>query len=93
MIKMSQERKDFIKSCYPKIKELHEKGVLLKDIAAILDININTVHYAITAMGLPRRRNVVDESKLLYANNRIFLKRVIINGKKYTDVTPLLVRR
>lgn len=83
-----KSRKELIKSYYPGIKVMYEHGYPLKDIAAYFSISLSSVCNAITIMGLPKRVSSTG-TKLVYADKDFTLEKLVINGKNYTDITPL----
>ena len=86
-----------IKKLYPGIKEMYEKGCTIKEIATTLDVSKEAIYNAITVMNIPlRKKNIVEpEIKvLMYADNTPpILEKMIIGGKRYTDVTPIFSPR
>ena len=86
-----------VKQRYEKIKEMYEKGVPIKEIAYALKIGNGTVYNALSNMALPRRRKAgsmgSDVNELVYADNTVVLKKVVIYGKRYIDVTPIFAPR
>ena len=85
------KRKD-IKKNYPAIKEMYENGCSITQIATTLDLSRPSIYNAICIMGISRRaeRKEQELSQLTYADNRPpVLEKLIENGKRYTDVTPL----
>ena len=91
---MSGKKKNSIKPYYGMIKELHEQGMNGVDIAFELGIDKNSVYNAVHTMGLSKKRGVVDESNLVYAEcKKPTIEQVIVNGKIYYDITPLFSPR
>ena len=83
-----------IKKYYPQIREMHEQGISAQDIGFVLGLERTSIHNAISNMGLARKRYGIDESLLVYATYEIpVLEKVIIEGKQYTDITPLFSPR
>lgn len=83
-----------VKKLYPQIREMHEQGMCAREIANALDLGKQTINNAISVMGLSKKRPKEDESNLIYAENKIpVLEKVIICGKSYTDITPILAPR
>ena len=83
-----------VKKYYPQIKEMHEQGVSAQEIGYILGLEKSSIHNAISNMGLAKKRCGIDEGLLVYANNKIpVLERVIVDGKRYIDITPLFSPR
>ena len=93
VIRMKIE-KGSVKKYYPQIKEMHLQGMSAQEIGDFLGLQKASVHNAISNMGLSRRRIGIDESKLVYAvYEEVVLEKLIINGKSYTDITPLFSPR
>ena len=77
------------------IKELYEKGLDVYEIVEAMGVSISTVYNGLSIAGitLPKAAER-DESNLIYADNSIpELEKVIIDGKRYTDVTPIFAPR
>ena len=81
-----------IKPLYPQIKEMYLGGVPVAEMARKLKISTASISNAVSNMYLPRRSEK-DESNLVYADNSVKLEKVVIDGKIYTDVTPLFSPR
>ena len=84
-----------IKPLYPKIKEMYEQGEEIETISRVLEICRESIYNAISNMDLPRRiRRTTQEVNLIYADNRPpVLEKMVIDGKRYTDITPLFAPR
>ena len=92
---MNKPKKE-VKKHYPLIKEMYEKGMDSKEIAKFLDVSNVAIYNAISNMGISLRRKVIEENetKLIYADNSVpVFERMIINGKCYTDITPIFAPR
>ena len=78
-----------------KIIELYEKGLEVYEIAEAIGVNRGTVHNALTIAGITlQKERGINESNLVYADNSIpELETVVIDGKIYTDITPLFAPR
>lgn len=78
-----------------KIKELYEKGLNVCEIAEVVGVAISTVYNSLPIAGIViRKATEIDESKLIYANNSVpALERLIIDGKRYVDITPIFSPR
>lgn len=77
-----------------KIKELYEKGLNVYEIAEAVGVTVPTVYNALYIEGFsPRESREMDERKQVYLDNRVVLHKVVINGKRYTDITPLFAPR
>lgn len=92
---MKKTKKE-IKKHYPAIKAMYKNGSTVKEIAEEFDISKEAIYNAITIMGISlRRKNLIEvESELVYADNRpLILERLIIDGKRYVDITPIFSPR
>ena len=80
---------------FPIMKEMYEGGYTVNDIANYFCISPSSVHNTFNVMGYAiKRRTEVDESQLVYADNKPpILETVVIEGKAYTDITPLFAQR
>ena len=77
-----------------KVKELYENGLDVYEIAEALGVAVSTVYNSLSIAGITLRKAMGrDESKLVYANNKVVLQKVVINGKRYTDITPIFAPR
>lgn len=78
-----------------KAKELHEKGLTPYEISDVMGVGLSTVYTYLYISGITlRKTKEIDESNLVYADNRKpILEKMIIDGKYYTDVTPLFSPR
>ena len=93
MIGKKKERGS-VKKFYPQIKAMHEQGMSAQEIGDALDMGKQTILNAISVMGLAKKRPKLDEFKLIYADNKpSVLEKVIIGGKRYTDITPIFSPR
>ena len=86
------------KHLYPKIKEMYESGSPIIDISITLNISNYAIYKAISDMDIKQRKkeNVLKriEKELVYANNSApVIEKVFIDGKRYTDITPLFSPR
>lgn len=92
------KRKD-IKSMYGMIKEMYLSGMEAIDIVQEIGVSRCSVYRALAIMGIPIRKTRVermkdDEENLTYADNRFpKLEKVVINGKRYVDITPIFSPR
>ena len=89
---MGRSRKA-VKEYHQSVKELHESGMSMAEIAEKLGVSYSSVHNTLAILGLNVKKRGIDESKLVYADNRVVLKKLVINGKRYTDVTPAFAPR
>lgn len=82
---------------YPKIKEMYENGTPINNIKTELNITGCTLYRALFAMGISCRHlrgdAKLEAAGLTYADNKVVLEKVIIDGKSYVDVTPVLIPR
>lgn len=76
---------------FKKYKELFEQGYLVREIAFECNTNESNVYNTFTIMGYTIKKPVVEN--LVYADNRVKLEKVVINGKRYTDITPIFSPR
>ena len=77
-----------------KIKELYEEGFETIEIARIMGVSRSTVYNALSITGVIERRTTIDESNLIYADNSVpILEKMVIDGKRYTDLTPIFAPR
>lgn len=79
----------------PTIIAMRKNGVSVKEIAEEVGFNASYVSHVLCKVGYRVRKDrtpsepVVDERKLVYADNTIRIPRVVIGGKVYLDVTAL----
>lgn len=80
----------------PTIIAMRKNGASVKEIAEEVGFNASYVSHVLCKVGYRKVRKdrtpsepVVDERKLVYADNTIKIPRVVIDGKKYLDVTAL----
>lgn len=92
-------RKINLELYHSEVKERYENGDPVDTIAKDLHIGNSALYKIIDSLKLPRRRTrarVETEKtvgKLMYANNSVKLEKVVIYGKRYTDITPLFSPR
>lgn len=85
-----------IKQHYTEIKEMYEKGCPIAEISKTFDIGKDAIYNAISIMGISKRVKAKNEEvkTLVYADNRKpVLEKLIIDGKRYTDITPIFAPR
>ena len=83
-----------VKKLYPQIQAMHEQGMKAQEIGAALNLSTQAIYNVISNLGLSKPRGMYDEAALIYADNRpAVLEKVIIDGKRYTDITPLFSPR
>ena len=81
-----------------KIIEMYSAGREMSEIVQVLEVSKPYINKVIRRHGLQTRRkfavekNLIDENTV-FADNRVRIVTVIVGGKKYQDVTPLLVPR
>lgn len=83
-----------LKKYYPQIKEMRESGMEALDIANALGLEKQTVNNIVSIMGLQKKRPKLEEKNLVYAiKTAPVLEKVLINGKRYIDITPIFAPR
>ena len=82
-----------VKEYHQSVKVLYENGMDMIEIAKALGVSYSSVHNTLVILGLHIKKRGIDESKLIYADNRVILKKLMVNGKRYTDVTPVFAPR
>ena len=86
-----------LKPMYGLIKDMYETGSEVKDIVRELGICRDSVYRALSQMGvkmrLSTRRKYEDETLVYAVNEPIILEKIIIEGKRYEDITPLFSPR
>ena len=91
---MKKGKKNSIKPFYPQIREMHEKGMKANDIGLALGVRKQSILNALSIMGLSTPRIKLELQGLTFADNSPpVLETFVIDGKKYTDVTPLFSPR
>lgn len=80
----------------PTIIEMHKNGITVKEIAKKVGFNASYVSHVLCKNGyrkINKDRTVseatMNKRQLVYADNTIKIPRVVIDGKKYLDVTAL----
>ena len=76
---------------FEKYKKMIEEGYLVKEIAAAFNTNESNVYNTFTMMGYKIKKPA--EENLVYADNSVKLEKVVIGGKRYTDITPIFSPR
>ncbi len=90
---MGRSRKEIIEQ-FPPMKEMYDNGCTVDEIAEVFNVSKNSVYNSFNIMGLSLKKRLIDESNLVYAENRPpVLEKIIIDGKRYTDITPLFSPR
>lgn len=78
-----------------KVLEMYLAGEKISEIHKALDVSVTFIHKEIKAAGLkPRKEFVVSEPNLInentvFADNELKIEILIINGKRYQDVTQV----
>ena len=90
---MGKSRKEVMEQCQ-KVKELYCKGYTIEEIAQLIGVCKGSVYNSFTIMGMSLKKRLIDESNLVYVDNKPpVLEKVIIDGKRYTDITPIFSPR
>lgn len=102
---MGRSRKEILEQCQ-KVKELYCNGYTIKEIAASIGMSKESVYNSFTIMGISLKKSLIDESNLVYADNRVKLEKVVLHGKWEvkngvtfrknticTDITPIFAPR
>lgn len=83
--------KEEIAEQFEKYKKMFEEGYLVREIAVAFKTNQSNVLNTFSLMGYSTKREV--PRNLVYADNSVKLEKVVINGKRYTDITPIFAPR
>lgn len=75
------------------IKQMFTIGYSVPEIAKAFGVDKITMYEVMRWMGFNFRKSSIDENKIFYADNSVKLEKVVINGKRYTDITPLFAPR
>lgn len=80
---------------YQKVKEMYESGASVRKIREELCLGSTNVYRIISILGIERRKPTKKEPEQnqAYVKKRVKLEKVIIGGKRYTDITPLFAGR
>jgi transposase len=82
---------------YGMIKEMYESGTEVRELVELLDVSRDTIYRALARMNVKMRlstRRKNEEEKLVYVVEKpVVLEKVTVNGKVYTDITPLFSPR
>ena len=84
--------KEIIEKQFKTMKKMWEEGRSIKEMAEACGVGNCTVYNTFNLMGISLKKST-DESRLVYADNSVKLEKVVINGKRYTDVTPVFAPR
>ena len=80
-----------IKQEFEKYKKMFEEGYLIREIAFECDTNQSNVLNTFTLMGYSTKKE--EPENLVYADNSVKFEKVVIGGKRYTDITPIFSPR
>ena len=87
------KKKADLKSMYGLIKEMYESGSEVKEIVCELGISKDSIYRALAKMNvkirLERRRKYEDERLVYAVHEEPVLEKIVIDGKRYIDITPL----
>lgn len=78
-----------------KVLEMYLAGEKISEISKTLDVSVAFIHKEIKAAGLkPRKEYVISESNLInentvFADDSVKIEMLVINGKRYQDVTQI----
>ena len=89
---MGKSRKEIAKQ-FPKIREMYNSGSSVTKIAEFFGVSRDSIYNAFTINGLSLKKSLIDENNMVYADNSIVLEKIVINGKNYTDMTPIFSPR
>ena len=82
---------------YGMIKDMYESGTEVKELVELLDVSRDTIYRALAKMNVKMRlstkRKNEDEKLVYVADEPIVLEKMMIDGKRYTDITPLFSPR
>lgn len=82
-----------LKPMYGLIKEMYESGAEVIDIVIELGISKDSIYRALGQMGvrmrLERRRKYENERLVYAVHEEPVLEKIVIDGKRYIDITPL----
>lgn len=96
MGKEKKRSKEEIERQFPVMKEMYESGYTVVEIADYFCLSQSSIHNTFNMMGysVKGRSAELDESKLMYADNKPpVLEKMIIGGKRYVDYTPVYAPR
>lgn len=103
---MGRSRKEIMEQ-FPKIKQMYDNGCKIDMIAKTFGVSKESIYNAFTINGMSLKKTLIDESKLVYADNKPpVLEKVILYGKWEvkngircrknsicTDITPVFAPR
>ena len=86
-----------LKPMYGLIKDMYESGAEVKDIVCELGISKDSIYRALAQMNVRirlERKRKYEEERLVYAVHEApVLEKIVIDGKRYIDITPLFSPR
>ena len=91
-MRFMKRSKETIDEQFKKMKKMWEEGCSIKEMALACGVGYCTVYNTFNLMGISLKKQN-DESNLVYADNIVNLEKVVINGKRYTDMTPVFAPR
>ena len=77
---------------FNEMKKMWEDGCTSREIATAFNTHISNVFNTFSLMGYSTKKKE-DLKPLVYADNRVILEKIVINGKRYVDITPLFAPR
>lgn len=89
---MGRSRASIIEQCNI-VKELYDSGYTVKEIAESIGMSKESVRNSFNIMGISLKKPEIDETNLIYADNSVKLEKLVLNGKRYTDITQLFAPR
>lgn len=78
-----------------KVVDMYVEGKKVGEISETLGVSVSFIHKEIKAAGLkPRKEFVVSETNLInentvFADDRVKIEILVINGKRYQDITQI----
>lgn len=87
---MKRTKEEIIEQ-FEQYKKMYEEGYLVREIAFECDTNQSNVLNTFTLMGYSTKRE--EPEKLVYADNSVKFEKVVIGGKRYTDITQIFSPR
>lgn len=90
---MGRSRKEIVEN-FPKVQEMYNNGMTTEEIAEAFNVSKSSVWNWFNIMGITMKKRLIEETNLVYAvHTPPVLEKVTINGKIYTDITPLFSPR
>ena len=90
---MAKSARTYLKENTEAIKQMLASGYTVQEIANVFKVDKLAMYDVMHWMGISLKKTLIDESKLVYADNTVNLENVVIGGKRYTDVTPIFSPR